>query len=132
MQTADALRVLVVEDNADVAESFVALIEAIGHEARRVEDGIAALALVEDYTPDVAFLDLGLPGLDGYELARRLREQPSLQGLVIVAISGYGREQDKQRAFESGFDHHLTKPVDFTVIEKLLGRVAGVGVGVAG
>lgn len=97
-----------VEDNVDVAESFVMLLEIQGHEVRAVYTGPAALEVAATFVPDVALIDLGLPGLDGYEVARRLRALPSLQATVLVALSGYGRDEDRRRAQAAGFDHHLT------------------------
>ena len=114
------LRILVVEDNIDTAESFVALLEVQGHEIRVAPSGAAALDLASRFVPDVAFIDIGLPGLDGYEVARRLRALPDFRPTVLIALSGYGREEDKRRALEAGFDHHLTKPVDPTAIDRLL------------
>jgi len=114
------LRVLVVEDNVDVADSLVLVLELKGHEVRTAANGFAAVDLASVFVPDVAFVDLGLPGLDGYEVARRLRQQPTCRHTLVVALSGYGREDDKQRAREAGFDHHLTKPVDPSAIEALL------------
>jgi CheY-like chemotaxis protein/anti-sigma regulatory factor (Ser/Thr protein kinase) len=117
---AASLRVLVVEDNPDVAESFVMLLDIEGHAVRAVSDGPAALALVAGWPPHVAFIDIGLPGMDGYELVRRLRATPTARAALLVAVSGYGRAEDKRRALAAGFDHHLTKPVDFAVIASLL------------
>ena len=114
------LRILVVEDNRDAAESLMTLLQLNGHEVRVSHDGLEALAVVDGFSPDAAFLDLGLPGLDGYEVARRLRATPVGRSLLLVALSGYGQEEDKRRAAEAGFDHHLTKPIDFTVVERLL------------
>jgi two-component system CheB/CheR fusion protein len=113
------IRVLLVEDNADVAASFQRLLELDGHEVRVARDGMAALEVAASWVPDAALIDLGLPRLDGYELARRLRALPSFATTVLVALSGYGRDEDKSRAFEAGFDHHCTKPVDIETVEAL-------------
>jgi two-component system CheB/CheR fusion protein len=118
------VRVLLVEDNPDAAESLVMLLEILGHQVRVVHDGTAALDVAPDYAPHVMLVDIGLPGMDGYEVARRIRGTPALVGTVLVALTGYGREEDRQRAFAAGFDHHLVKPVDLTALERL---VAGVG-----
>lgn len=94
-----------------------------GHEVRTASGGLAALDVAEDFVADVAFIDLGLPGLDGYEVVRRLRQHPSAGGTVFIALSGYGREEDKRRSEEVGFDHHLTKPVDPREIDTLLAQL---------
>ena len=119
------LRVLIVEDNQDAAESLAMMLELWGHAVETASDGLAALELVARREPDVVLSDLGLPGMDGYELARRLRQRPGLQDAVLVALSGYGREEDKCRALDAGFDHHLVKPPDLDVLAELLGRIAG-------
>jgi PAS domain S-box-containing protein len=118
------LRILLVEDNPDAAESMRILLELGGHEVRCTDDGLRALALVDDFSPDIAFIDVGLPGIDGYELATRLRAHASCRSAVLVALTGYGRDEDKRRATEAGFDHHLTKPVDFDTIDRLLANVS--------
>jgi CheY-like chemotaxis protein/nitrogen-specific signal transduction histidine kinase len=122
------LRVLVVDDNRDLASSLAALLEIAGHEVRAVYDAPSALTEAEAFTADVAFIDIGLPGIDGYELARRLRARPNAPS-VLIALSGYGRDEDKQRAAAAGFHHHLTKPADPTVIEDLLERLAAGSAG---
>jgi PAS domain S-box-containing protein len=123
----ERLRILVVEDNVEVAESLVLVLDLKGHEVRTAYTGFAALTLAPVFAPHVAFIDLGLPGLDGYEVARRLRQQSACQSTLLVALSGYGRPEDKQRAREAGFHHHLTKPVDPSTIEALLADRAGSG-----
>ena len=115
-----ALRVLVVEDNPDAAESFAMLLDLEGHDVRVAHHGVQALRLLDDFTPHVAFLDIGLPEMTGYELAKRMRADPRLRGVVLVALTGYGGEEDKQQARAAGFDHHLTKPVEHGVVTALL------------
>jgi signal transduction histidine kinase/ActR/RegA family two-component response regulator len=115
-----ALRVLVVEDNPDAAESFQMLLALGGHVIRVAHHGIQALRLLEEFTPDVAFIDIGLPGMTGFELAQRLRADHRTKGALLVAVTGYGRESDKEQALQSGFDRHLTKPVDHEVVLALL------------
>jgi CheY-like chemotaxis protein len=117
-------RVLVVEDNPDAAESLAMLIRLHGHEARIARDGPEALSLVEAYRPDVALVDIGLPGIDGYEVARRLRARPELLGVVLVALTGYSGPEERLRSHEAGFDRHMVKPVDIVELERLLGGVA--------
>ncbi len=107
----DTRRILVVDDNADAGAMLSLLLRKLGHSARVVHDGLSALDAIESFTPDVAFLDLGLPSMDGYELARRLREKPALKGLRLVAVTGYGQESDRRRSADAGFDLHLVKPV---------------------
>jgi PAS domain S-box-containing protein len=115
-----ALRIVVVEDNVDAAESFKTLLETCGHDVRVAHDGLEALGLVETFSPSAAFVDLGLPGLDGFEVARRLRRRADRGGLLLVALSGYGRDEDKAQARDAGFDHHLTKPIALEAVAPLL------------
>ena len=115
-------RVLVVDDNADAAESLAMLLDLQGHATRVVLSGREALETVEAFAPDVALLDLGLPKLDGYELATRLRAMPQLRGIRLVALTGYGRSEDRQRTQAAGFDDHLVKPVDLATLTRALGE----------
>ncbi|WP_437662404.1 ATP-binding protein [Sorangium sp. So ce1182] len=119
-----ALRVLVVDDNVDGAESLALLLRMSGHRTRAVHTGPEALTAARELGADVVFLDIGLPGMDGYEVARRLRADPGFAGLVLVALTGWGTEDDRRRAREAGFDHHLTKPVDAAEVRRLVARVA--------
>ena len=105
-------RLLVVDDNHDSAESFAMLLRAQGHEVRVAFSGPAALEMIKDYVPDIVFLDIGMPGMDGYEVARRLRQQPIWSDVVLVAVTGWGQQEDRRRSAESGFDHHLVKPLE--------------------
>jgi CheY-like chemotaxis protein len=118
-----SLRVLVVDDNMDTAVSLEMLLRESGYDARTAHDGPAALAAALDYRPNVVLLDIGLPGLDGYEVAKRLRQQPILPNVVLVAMTGYGQDADRQCAREAGFDHHLVKPVRFEHIQEILASV---------
>jgi len=115
------LRILVVEDNQDTAEMLGAMFKMSGHEVELAADGFTALRTAESFRPAVVVSDLGLPGMDGYELARRIRQQERSGDLVLVALSGYGREEDRLKTREAGFDHHLVKPAD---VDKILGIVA--------
>jgi CheY-like chemotaxis protein len=116
-------RLLVVDDNGDAAESLAMLLQATGAEVRTVRDGPAGLAAAHDFAPHAVLLDLGMPGMDGFEVARRLRADPLQEGLVIVALTGWGQEEDRRRTAGSGFDHHLTKPVDVDQLLDILGRI---------
>ena len=113
------IRVLVVDDNSDAAESLAMLLELSGHEVRVAYSGAEVLQEPRD-VPDVAVVDIGLPGLDGYELARRLRRMARWTGSQLFALSGWGRPEDKQRAVEAGFDCHLTKPVEVETLDQLI------------
>src|SRR5262249_34854516 len=100
-------RVLVVDDHWDGAESTAALLRIQGHEVRTAHDGPEALEAARAFRPQVVLLDIGLPGMDGYEVARRLRQEPESGGVVLVAVTGYGRDEDRRAAAAAGFDHHL-------------------------
>jgi CheY-like chemotaxis protein len=112
--------VLVVDDNVDAAEMLAELTELWGCEARVAHDGPAAIEAALSYRPEVVLLDIGLPGMDGYELARRLREQDGLKGALLVAVTGYGQEEDRRRSREATLDYHLTKPVDPEALKQLV------------
>jgi PAS domain S-box-containing protein len=112
-------KVLVVDDNADSAESLAMILSLRGHEARTALDGQEALAVAREFRPEVVMLDIGLPGMDGYEVARRLRAD--YDGILLVALTGYGQDEDRRRSKEAGFDHHLVKPVDFEVLQGVMG-----------
>jgi CheY-like chemotaxis protein len=116
-------RVVIIDDNEDSAASLAMLVEELGGSVRTASDGARGLETVAEFQPDVVLLDVGMPGMDGYETCRRLRKQSSTGQLFVVAITGWGQEQDKQRAFEAGFDAHLTKPPDPAVLERLLATV---------
>jgi PAS domain S-box-containing protein len=116
-------RVLVVEDNADAREMLVTLLELNGHNVEACADGPGALAALASFQPDVALIDVGLPGMDGYALARLAREQPRGREVRLVAVTGYGQAHDRQRALEAGFDRHVTKPVDPEALERLVGEL---------
>ena len=116
-------RVLVVDDNVDAAQSIGDLLAMLGHEVRVVHDGAAALEAVKSFPAGVVLLDIGLPGLTGLEVARRIRQLPALKDLVLVAMTGYGQETDRERSREAGFDHHLVKPADLDELLKILETV---------
>lgn len=116
-------RVLIVDDNADTAQSLAMLLKASGHDVRIAHDGPTALEASVDYPPDVVLLDIGLPGLSGYDVATRMRQQRGLGKVVLVAMTGYGQEADLQRSQETGIDHHLVKPAHFSKVQKILAGV---------
>ena len=118
------LRILLADDNVDFADSLAILLEAGGHRVSVTHDGMQALETAPAFKPDLCFLDIGLPRLHGYDLARRLRELPATRGAVLVAISGWGQPEDKRRSREAGFDHHLAKPVEFDQIQRLLDEIS--------
>ena len=116
-----ALRILVVDDSVDGAEMLAAALSAKGYKTQAAFDAAAALRLAAEFRPAIAFLDIGLPVMDGYELAARLRGLPGLSGIRLFAITGYGQESDRQRTRDAGFDHHFVKPIDLDAIEAVLG-----------
>ncbi len=113
-------RILVVDDEADVADSMAMLLKICGHEVVTAYDGATAIEAARAHRPEVVLLDIGMPGMDGYEVARRLRELPELQGVRLIALTGWGQEEDRRRSQAAGFDHHLVKPVDLPKLEALL------------
>jgi CheY-like chemotaxis protein len=113
-------RVLVVDDNLDAAEGLAMLLSLRGHQVATAYDGQSALERARQLDPDVVLLDIGLPRLDGFEVARRLREEHAGKPMVLVALTGYGQERDRVRAREAGFDHHFLKPVRLEMLERLL------------
>ncbi|VTR92859.1 multi-sensor hybrid histidine kinase : Multi-sensor hybrid histidine kinase OS=Nitrosospira multiformis (strain ATCC 25196 / NCIMB 11849) GN=Nmul_A2207 PE=4 SV=1: Response_reg: PAS_9: PAS: PAS_3: PAS_3: PAS_3: PAS_4: PAS_9: GAF: HisKA: HATPase_c: Response_reg [Gemmata massiliana] len=121
------LDVLVVDDNRDAADSMAMLLEIRGHRARTAHDGPEALKLLATFRPQLVLLDLGLPGMSGYEVARRIRESTELQGLTLAALTGWGQEEDRRRTREAGFDHHLTKPADPGELDRIVAGVQARG-----
>jgi signal transduction histidine kinase len=120
-----SLRVLVVDDNVDGADSLTRLLRLVGHDVRMAHDGPAALTIASEFLPEAVVLDLGLPGMDGFEVARRLRCRPETCGAVLIAVTGYGRDEDRFRSREAGLDEHFVKPVDVSALRALLANVAG-------
>jgi CheY-like chemotaxis protein len=114
------LRILVVDDNEDAADTLAMLLEASGHEVLVEHGSHRALARAADAAPQVCLLDIGLPDMDGVELARRLRAQPETANALLVAVTGYGQESDRARTREAGFDHHLVKPIDLARLQAVL------------
>jgi len=118
------LRVLVVDDNVDAATALELLLQESGHLVQVAHTGPTGLAAALDFQPDVMLLDIGLPEFDGIEVAKRMRQQPTHDNIVLVAMTGYGRETDRQRSKEAGFDHHLVKPADFRKVQQILANVS--------
>jgi CheY-like chemotaxis protein len=113
-------RVLVVDDNVDAAESFAMLLRMLGQDVHTAHDPQAALTTLQTYRPDVAFLDIGLPGMSGHELARHIRALPGGDRMLLVALTGWGREEDRQQSLEAGFNEHVTKPAELALLQELL------------
>jgi CheY-like chemotaxis protein len=114
-------RIMVVDDNEDAANSLATVLQLEGHEVLAVHSGAQALEQVGAFAPDVMLLDIGLPGLDGYEVAQRLRTIPGLSPFRVIAITGYGQDTDRRRTEAAGFAGHLVKPIDFGVLREMLG-----------
>jgi signal transduction histidine kinase/CheY-like chemotaxis protein len=121
---ASSLRVLVVDDDIDAARSLAMLLEGDGHSVALAHDGVTALIVAPQFQPHIALVDIGLPQLDGYELARRLRADPQLRDVALVAVTGYGHSDDSLRSYQAGYDEHLVKPVRFAALEEILARAA--------
>jgi CheY-like chemotaxis protein len=109
-----------VDDNVDAAESLAMLLRLGRHDVRTAHDGPTALQVAEAFRPEVVLLDIGLPRMDGYEVARQLREREGMGKALLVALTGYGQDEDRRRSLEAGFDAHLTKPADPSVLQRLL------------
>src|SRR5262249_46799779 len=113
-------RLLVVDDNRDFANTLSMLLETFGHEVRTVYDGKAAVPAATEYHPDAVLLDIGLPGMNGYDVARELRSTPALSRMKLVAFTGYGQEEDRRRVRQAGFDFHLVKPVEVAELARVI------------
>jgi PAS domain S-box-containing protein len=118
------LRVLVVDDNLDAADSLVALLEVLGHTTTAAHDGVQALQVARGFVPDLVILDIGLPGMSGYDVAREIRRSAELRKVVLIALTGWGSESDQRQSQEAGFDQHLTKPVSLEALEQALAAAA--------
>jgi CheY-like chemotaxis protein len=116
-------QVVVVDDNDDAAASLGMLLKFLGTEVEIAHDGSTGLKLIESHHPDLVFLDIGMPGMDGYEVARRIRAKDELNDVVLVALTGWGQAEDRSRSEEAGFHHHLVKPADISVLKSLLNAV---------
>ena len=116
------------DDNRDGAETLAILLRLLGYEVQTAHDGRQALVDVQVFRPDLVLLDIGLPGMSGYEVARRLRSEPGAGQTKLVAVSGYAREEDRRQAYAAGFDDYLVKPVDFDLLYKLLAALGSTTV----
>jgi CheY-like chemotaxis protein len=117
------LRVLIVDDNVDTAQALGRLLTRAGHQVAMAHEGEQALEQARAQMPQAVVLDIGLPGMDGFEVARRLRREPMLSETLLIAVTGYGQEGDRRQAMEAGFDHHLVKPVGLEELKKLLAGI---------
>ena len=119
-------RILVVDDNEDAAESLKLVLQLLGATVMSVHNGEAALDALNEWRPNVMLLDVGMPGMDGYEVAKRVRQKAQRRDVTLIAVTGWGQERDRQRSFEAGIDHHLVKPVDVYALQKLLATMQSV------
>jgi len=117
---AQGKRVAIVEDNKLQAQSLAMLLEMMGYQVRTASDAASALSMMAEFVPQVALIDIGLPGLNGYELARQVRSLPQLRDITLIAQTGWGTDDDREQAREAGFQHHLTKPLDHKRLEHIL------------
>jgi CheY-like chemotaxis protein len=123
--TENLRRCLIIEDNVDAAESLSLLLQLIGHQAEVAYDGVEGVEKARGFRPEVVLCDIGLPGrLDGYAVARSFRADPELRSAYLIALTGYGQEEDRRRALAAGFDTHLTKPADLDALRRLLAEGA--------
>lgn len=122
-RTTKSRRILVVDDNRDAAKTLAMLLKLTGNETRVANDGLEAVKSAEEFRPEVVLLDIGLPKLNGYEVARKIREYSWATNIVLVALTGWGQEEDRRKSREAGFDSHLVKPVDFGALNNLLAEL---------
>ncbi|HEX4826533.1 MAG TPA: response regulator [Candidatus Polarisedimenticolaceae bacterium] len=120
-----AHKFLVVDDNVDSAASLAMLLSIEGNETHTAHDGLEALEAAEKHRPEIVLMDIGLPKMNGFDTAQRIREQPWGKDMTLVALTGWGQEEDRRRSMDAGFDGHLVKPVDFDDLMTLLGSLAG-------
>ena len=119
-------RVLVVDDNVDAAEIMAMLLESLGHKVQTAHDGIAGFKAANTFRPDIVLLDVGLPSMNGYEVARCLRREPGTANIFLVALTGYGREEDRRLSKEAGFDVHVLKPLGIETLRSILAQAESV------
>lgn len=125
--SASSLRILVVDDDRDSTVSLSMLLQIMGHEARVAHDGPQAVDLIGEYRPDVVLLDIGLPGMNGYEVARKIRQESWGRQITLIALTGWGQEEDRRQSEEAGFDYHLVKPVEAPALSQLLASINPAG-----
>jgi CheY-like chemotaxis protein len=116
------LKVLVADDNRDGADGFAMLLELLGHQVRTAYSGKQAVAMAEEFRPELVMLDIGMPEMNGYEVARHLRQQPWGRDMVLVAITGWGQDEDRLQAQAAGFDHHRAKPVELDALDPIIAQ----------
>jgi signal transduction histidine kinase len=124
---AKPLRVLVVDDSVDSAESMAIILEMSGYEVRKAHSGPEALDMAADYRPDIVLMDIGMPGMSGHEVAQKMREGAATRDIILIAMTGYGRQVDREQSRAAGFDHHLVKPLDFEKLNEVLTTATGSG-----
>jgi CheY-like chemotaxis protein len=122
-EAAESRRILIVDDNCDAAELLAEALSAMGHETRVAFDGPSGLDAAAGFAPDIAFLDIGLPAMDGYELARKMRSELAFPQLRLVALTGYGQDSDRERSAEAGFDSHMVKPINLMAVASTIKRL---------
>ena len=122
-KTPPPMKVLIVDDNVDSAQTSLWMLDLMGHKGTLAHEGVRALEIAHDLNPDVVLLDIGMPGMDGYEVCRQLRQMPEMKNKTVIAQTGWGQESDRQKAFAAGFDHHITKPVSLDLLTQLLADI---------
>ena len=127
--TSQRFRILVVDDNHDSALSLAMMLSIMGHDTRTAHDGESAVTTAESFRPEVVLLDIGLPKLNGYEVAQRIRETAWGKSMFLIAVTGWGQEEDRQRSSEVGLNVHMVKPVEPAALERLLAQLPGEDVG---
>jgi len=127
--TSHRFRILVVDDNDDSALSLAMMLSIMGHDTRTAHDGESAVATAESFLPEVVLLDIGLPKLNGYEVAQRIRETAWGKSMFLIAVTGWGQEEDRQRSSEVGLNVHMVKPVEPAALERLLAKLPSEGIG---
>jgi CheY-like chemotaxis protein len=121
-QQANSRRVLVVDDNRDSAQTLAMMLRLMGHQTTTAHDGPEAIEVAKEFQPEIILLDIGLPKMNGYEVCRRIRALDFGRSALIVALTGWGQDDDRRQSSDAGFDRHLVKPIDFTVLGELLSR----------
>lgn len=119
-----SFRVLVVDDNEDGADLLAMLLESLGHQTLAVYSGEAALEKAADFQPQLVFCDIGLPGISGYDVGRALRAKPQFTDVLLVALTGWGGDEDKRQSKDAGFDHHLVKPVELAALNDIMAKLS--------